>query len=156
MTNITYYYNAAVSNIENSQGYQFAVHGFLILLLVLSVVLFYLWYESRDELPNGNKKFNPMTFSNKLKNIYCIPESCQSSIAKCFIKLGEVGSSYVEVLQEDEAIRETRTLEKLMEARRLEKKKKRSRKSSKHRGSNDSREYLSDDGESVHSGHGLL
>lgn len=158
MTNFTYYYNGAMSSVENTEGYQFVVHGLLILIGIACLVLMFLWYDSREEAEDGNKIMNHLKFSQKLKNLCCLPESCQSSIAKCFIELGIIGSTYLEVLQEDEAIRETRTLEKLMEARKIEKeKKKRSRKSSRHRKSSDhNMEYLSDDGDSVHSGHGLL
>lgn len=161
MTNFTYYYSETVSTFENSQGFQFFIHGLLGILLVTSLVLAFLWYESRDEMEDGNKVFNPMKFSQKIKNLCCFPESCQSSAAKCCIVLGVIGSSYLEVLQEEEAVRETRTLEKLMEARKAEKEKKRSRRSSKksrsHRNSGENNEYMSDDGDSsVHSGVGLL
>ena len=147
-----------MSSMENTEGYEFILHGLLILTAIACLILLFFWYDSRDETRDGNKVFNPLKFSQKLKNVCCLPESCQSSIAKCFIQLGNVGSTYLDVLQEDEAIRETRTLERLMEARKLEKeKKKRSRKSSRHKKSSDnSNDYLSDDGDSVHSGHGLL
>lgn len=159
MTNFTYYYNGAVSNIQNTQGYEFVVHGLLILTGITTLVLAYLWYDSREETEDGSMVFNPMKFSQKVKTVCCLPESCQASIAKCFILLGVIGSSYLEVLQEDEAIRETRTLEKLMEARKLEKKNKRSRKSSRHRSSQDrdrDKDDHSDGESSTHSGHGLL
>lgn len=162
MTNFTYYYTGTVNTLQNSQGFQFAIHGLVILMLLVALVLAFLWYDSREEMEDGNKSFNPMKFSQKLNNICCcFPESCQSSLAKCFILMGVIGSSYLEVLQEEEAIRETRTLEKLMEARKIEKehkkKSKRSRKSSRHRSMGDNSSYISDDGdESVHSGHGLL
>jgi hypothetical protein len=184
MTNFTYYYDSTVSNLQNSSGFQFLIHGLLVILIITALVLAFLWYDSREEMEDGYKVFNPMKFSKKLKNICCFPESCQSSMSKCFILLGVIGSSYLEVLQEDEAVRETRTLEKLMEARKSDKKKKRgsskssrgssssSKSSSRNSSSSSSssssshninidsnhnnNEYFSDDGESVHSGHGLL
>lgn len=160
--NFTSYYSGALSRVQESSGFQFLAHGLLIIFGITALLLVFFWYDSREEMEDGRKVFNPMTFSKKLKNVCCFPESCQSSVSKCFIMLGVIGSSYLEVLQEEEAVRETRTLEKLMEARKLEKKKRRGgKKSSRSRNNNNDNssstaEYFSDDGESVHSGHGLL
>ena len=160
MPNLTYYYQGAVGNLQNSQGLNFFVHGVFILMLLTCLVMACLWYDSRDEMEDGNKEFNPIKFSKKVRNICCFPEACQAAIARGCIVMGVVGNSYLEVLQEEEAMRETRTLERLMEARRLEKeqkKRRRSKKSSRrsHGGGNSSDAY-SDDGDSTHSGHGLL
>ena len=177
MTNVTYFVNEVIS-FENDPYIQFVVNIVFIIIITLTVIVLYCWYESREEIEDGSKMLNPMKFSEKIKSFCCLPESCQASIAKCFILLGVVGSrlvyvvhensclscmylsphvyncfcSYLDILQEDEALRETKTLEKLMEARKLEKRrKKRAKKSSRSRDGGES-----EDDNSVSSGHGLL
>jgi hypothetical protein len=79
-------------------------------LACFALFIAYIWFESREDDGEGQKVFSPHKMGLTLKNVFgmCLPDSLLSYIAHLLISCGTVGTSCLDNIRADEAIREVK------------------------------------------------